>query len=62
MTNIHSINLTFSIHRAAYEDIVKHLERLREERGDDRTAGLDQKPRDLSSQSGTYVLFGQFSV
>ncbi|XP_062705087.1 dachshund homolog 2 isoform X3 [Aedes albopictus] len=40
-----------AIARAAYEDIVKHLERLREERGDDRTAGLDQKPRDLSSQS-----------
>lgn len=42
-----------SIHRAAYEDIVKHLERLREERGEDRTAGLDQKPRDLTSQIGT---------
>ncbi|XP_053676970.1 dachshund homolog 1 [Anopheles nili] len=36
--------------RAAYEDIVKHLERLREERGDDRTPGVDHKPRDLSSQ------------
>uniref|UniRef100_A0A182JWN8 Dachshund n=1 Tax=Anopheles christyi TaxID=43041 RepID=A0A182JWN8_9DIPT len=37
--------------RAAYEDIVKHLERLREERGDDRTPNVDHKPRDLSSQS-----------
>uniref|UniRef100_A0A182Q1X9 Dachshund n=1 Tax=Anopheles farauti TaxID=69004 RepID=A0A182Q1X9_9DIPT len=36
--------------RAAYEDIVKHLERLREERGDDRTPNVDHKPRDLSSQ------------
>ncbi|XP_049537222.1 uncharacterized protein LOC125952041 isoform X3 [Anopheles darlingi] len=36
--------------RAAYEDIVKHLERLREERGEDRTPGVDHKPRDLSSQ------------
>ncbi|XP_048524066.1 dachshund homolog 2 isoform X2 [Dendroctonus ponderosae] len=36
--------------RAAYEDIVKHLERLREERCDpDRPMTLDQKPRDLSS-------------
>ncbi|XP_076273608.1 dachshund family transcription factor isoform X2 [Rhynchophorus ferrugineus] len=36
--------------RAAYEDIVKHLERLREERCDpDRPLPLDQKPRDLSS-------------
>ncbi|XP_065158653.1 dachshund homolog 2 isoform X2 [Atheta coriaria] len=37
--------------RAAYEDIVKHLERLREERGDperDRPFALDQKARDLS--------------
>ncbi|KRT85470.1 hypothetical protein AMK59_1110, partial [Oryctes borbonicus] len=35
--------------RAAYEDIVKHLERLREERGDpDRPIPLDQKVRDLS--------------
>ncbi|XP_065093304.1 dachshund homolog 2 isoform X12 [Ochlerotatus camptorhynchus] len=40
-----------AIARAAYEDIVKHLERLREERGEDRTVGLDPKPRDLSSQS-----------
>lgn len=40
-------------HRAAYEDIVKHLERLREERGEERLASLDQKPRDLSSLSGT---------
>ncbi|XP_058059666.1 dachshund homolog 2 [Anopheles bellator] len=39
-----------AIARAAYEDIVKHLERLREERGDDRTPGVDHKPRDLSSQ------------
>ncbi|XP_035916450.1 dachshund homolog 2 isoform X2 [Anopheles stephensi] len=36
--------------RAAYEDIVKHLERLREERADDRTPNVDHKPRDLSSQ------------
>ncbi|XP_060530636.1 dachshund homolog 2 isoform X2 [Cylas formicarius] len=36
--------------RAAYEDIVKHLERLREERCDpDRPLPLDQKPRTLSS-------------
>ncbi|XP_066154135.1 dachshund homolog 2 isoform X1 [Euwallacea fornicatus] len=36
--------------RAAYEDIVKHLERLREERCDpERPIPLDQKPRDLSS-------------
>ncbi|CAG9762860.1 unnamed protein product [Ceutorhynchus assimilis] len=36
--------------RAAYEDIVKHLERLREERGDpDRPLPMEQKPRDLSS-------------
>ncbi|XP_030749847.1 dachshund homolog 1-like isoform X1 [Sitophilus oryzae] len=36
--------------RAAYEDIVKHLERLREERCDpDRPLQLDQKPRDLIS-------------
>ncbi|XP_058826384.1 dachshund homolog 2 isoform X3 [Topomyia yanbarensis] len=41
-----------AIARAAYEDIVKHLERLREERGEDRTVSLEQKPRDLSSQSG----------
>ncbi|EDS43047.1 dachshund [Culex quinquefasciatus] len=34
-----------------YEDIVKHLERLREERGEERLASLDQKPRDLSSLS-----------
>ncbi|XP_055637146.1 dachshund homolog 2 isoform X5 [Toxorhynchites rutilus septentrionalis] len=40
-----------AIARAAYEDIVKHLERLREERGEDRTAHIEQKPRDLSSQS-----------
>ncbi|XP_055540944.1 dachshund homolog 2 isoform X2 [Wyeomyia smithii] len=40
-----------AIARAAYEDIVKHLERLREERGDDRTVNLEQKPRDLSSQN-----------
>ncbi|XP_035774891.1 dachshund homolog 2-like isoform X2 [Anopheles albimanus] len=39
-----------AIARAAYEDIVKHLERLREERGEDRTPGVDHKPRDLSSQ------------
>ncbi|XP_055681506.1 dachshund homolog 2 isoform X2 [Lutzomyia longipalpis] len=39
--------------RAAYEDIVKHLERLREERGEDRAVALDQKPRDLSSQNGS---------
>ncbi|XP_050076960.1 dachshund homolog 2 isoform X6 [Anopheles maculipalpis] len=39
-----------AIARAAYEDIVKHLERLREERGDDRTPNVDHKPRDLSSQ------------
>ncbi|XP_043267307.1 dachshund homolog 2 isoform X2 [Venturia canescens] len=40
--------------RAAYEDIVKHLERLREERGDaDRAMALDHKPRDLSSHNGS---------
>ncbi|XP_050082126.1 dachshund homolog 2 isoform X1 [Anopheles aquasalis] len=39
-----------AIARAAYEDIVKHLERLREERGEDRTPSVDHKPRDLSSQ------------
>ncbi|XP_012174085.1 dachshund homolog 2 isoform X4 [Bombus affinis] len=40
--------------RAAYEDIVKHLERLREERGDaERALALDQKPRDLSSHNGS---------
>ncbi|XP_066598381.1 dachshund homolog 2 isoform X2 [Prorops nasuta] len=40
--------------RAAYEDIVKHLERLREERGDtDRALALDHKPRDLSSHNGS---------
>ncbi|CAG9822527.1 unnamed protein product [Phaedon cochleariae] len=38
--------------RAAYEDIVKHLERLREERCDpDRPLPLDQKPRDLSPRN-----------
>ncbi|KAI8124779.1 Dachshund like protein 1 [Lucilia cuprina] len=46
--------------RAAYEDIVKHLERLREERTDERqqmsgvgggVIGGEQKPRDLSSRS-----------
>ncbi|XP_055386726.1 arginine/serine-rich protein PNISR [Condylostylus longicornis] len=44
--------------RAAYEDIVKHLERnyrLREERTDDgRPPSVnDQKPRDLSSRNGS---------
>ncbi|XP_066902651.1 dachshund homolog 2 isoform X3 [Halyomorpha halys] len=40
--------------RAAYEDIVKHLERLREERGEtERALALDQKPRDLSSHNGS---------
>ncbi|XP_044596239.1 dachshund homolog 2 isoform X1 [Cotesia glomerata] len=40
--------------RAAYEDIVKHLERLREERGEaDRALALDHKPRDLSSHNGS---------
>ncbi|XP_037042870.1 dachshund homolog 2 isoform X2 [Bradysia coprophila] len=39
--------------RAAYEDIVKHLERLREERGDERSHSIDPKPRDLSSQNGS---------
>ncbi|KYQ57993.1 Dachshund like protein 2 [Trachymyrmex zeteki] len=40
--------------RAAYEDIVKHLERLREERGDaERALALDHKPRDLSSHNGS---------
>ncbi|BES87501.1 SKI/SNO/DAC family [Nesidiocoris tenuis] len=40
--------------RAAYEDIVKHLERLREDRGEnDRALALDQKPRDLSSHNGS---------
>uniref|UniRef100_A0A182J914 Ski_Sno domain-containing protein n=1 Tax=Anopheles atroparvus TaxID=41427 RepID=A0A182J914_ANOAO len=42
--------------RAAYEDIVKHLERLREERGDDRTPNVDHKPRDLSSQGSGPIL------
>ncbi|XP_025830052.1 dachshund homolog 1 isoform X2 [Agrilus planipennis] len=38
--------------RAAYEDIVKHLERLREERVDpDRPLPLDQKSRELNSRS-----------
>ncbi|XP_050513867.1 dachshund homolog 2 isoform X2 [Diabrotica virgifera virgifera] len=38
--------------RAAYEDIVKHLERLREERIDpDKPLPLDQKPRDLSPRN-----------
>ncbi|XP_049825927.1 dachshund homolog 2 isoform X2 [Aethina tumida] len=38
--------------RAAYEDIVKHLERLREERCDpDRSLPMDQKPRDLSPRN-----------
>ncbi|TMW44555.1 hypothetical protein DOY81_010365, partial [Sarcophaga bullata] len=47
--------------RAAYEDIVKHLERLREERTDERqqmggvtgivVGGAEQKPRDLSSRN-----------
>ncbi|XP_038113499.1 dachshund homolog 2 isoform X9 [Culex quinquefasciatus] len=44
-------NIGEAIARAAYEDIVKHLERLREERGEERLASLDQKPRDLSSLS-----------
>ncbi|XP_073979610.1 uncharacterized protein isoform X3 [Rhodnius prolixus] len=40
--------------RAAYEDIVKHLERLREERGEtERALALDQKPRDLTSHNGS---------
>nr|QMU24248.1 dachshund protein [Panorpa liui] len=40
--------------RAAYEDIVKHLERIRDERGDvDRALALDHKPRDLSSHNGS---------
>ncbi|XP_044748107.1 dachshund homolog 2 isoform X3 [Coccinella septempunctata] len=40
--------------RAAYEDIVKHLERLREERGDpDRSLCMDQKPRDLSPRNSS---------
>ncbi|XP_056638967.1 dachshund homolog 2 [Diorhabda sublineata] len=38
--------------RAAYEDIVKHLERLREERIDpDKSHLLDHKPRDLSPRN-----------
>ncbi|XP_014250291.1 dachshund homolog 2 isoform X2 [Cimex lectularius] len=42
--------------RAAYEDIVKHLERLREERGEnERALALDQKqPRDLSLHNGNH--------
>ncbi|RZF48202.1 hypothetical protein LSTR_LSTR006169, partial [Laodelphax striatellus] len=40
--------------RAAYEDIVKHLERLREERGEaERALALDHKVRDLSSHNGS---------
>ncbi|KAK5644132.1 hypothetical protein RI129_007977 [Pyrocoelia pectoralis] len=40
--------------RAAYEDIVKHLERLREDRGDpDRPLPLDQKAREISSRGGS---------
>ncbi|XP_037903147.1 dachshund homolog 1 isoform X6 [Hermetia illucens] len=40
--------------RAAYEDIVKHLERLREERTEDRPSIIgDQKARDLSSRNGS---------
>ncbi|XP_077286657.1 dachshund family transcription factor isoform X2 [Arctopsyche grandis] len=39
--------------RAAYEDIVKHLERMRDERGDmDRALALDNKTRE-GSQNGT---------
>ncbi|XP_055590768.1 dachshund homolog 2 isoform X3 [Uranotaenia lowii] len=46
-----------AIARAAYEDIVKHLERLREERGEDRVhASMEPKPRDLSSQNGTFSI------
>ncbi|XP_059476174.1 dachshund homolog 2 isoform X3 [Neocloeon triangulifer] len=38
--------------RAAYEDIVKHLERLRDERGDaERVLALNHKAQDLSSSS-----------
>ncbi|KAF5308304.1 hypothetical protein FQR65_LT06297 [Abscondita terminalis] len=40
--------------RAAYEDIVKHLERLREDRGNpDRPLPLDQKARELGSRGGS---------
>ncbi|XP_018902839.2 uncharacterized protein dac isoform X4 [Bemisia tabaci] len=40
--------------RVAYEDLVKHLERLNEERGEsDRVLALDKKARDLSSQNGS---------
>lgn len=58
--------------RAAYEDIVKHLERLREERTDERQQVMgvgsqvvdrvgnvmvgDIKPRDLSSRNCKYFL------
>ncbi|XP_023246557.1 dachshund homolog 2-like, partial [Copidosoma floridanum] len=40
--------------RAAYEDIVKQLERLRDERGDsERALALDHKQRDHSSHNGS---------
>ncbi|XP_034257054.1 dachshund homolog 1-like [Thrips palmi] len=37
--------------RAAYEDIVKHLERMQHERGD--PDGLDNRPRNLTSHNGS---------
>ncbi|XP_047364381.1 dachshund homolog 2 isoform X10 [Vespa velutina] len=57
MTNIEALARSGTVWencRAAYEDIVKHLERLREERGDaERALALDHKPRDLSSHNGS---------
>ncbi|XP_023287500.1 dachshund homolog 2 [Orussus abietinus] len=57
MTNMEAIARSTGIWencRAAYEDIVKHLERLREERTDtERALALDHKPRDLSSHNGS---------
>uniref|UniRef100_T1GR28 Dachshund n=1 Tax=Megaselia scalaris TaxID=36166 RepID=T1GR28_MEGSC len=39
--------------RAAYEDIVKHLERLRDERTDDRQPSIEAKVREISSRNGS---------
>ncbi|KAE8748070.1 hypothetical protein FOCC_FOCC005265 [Frankliniella occidentalis] len=37
--------------RAAYEDIVKHLERIQQERGE--AEAIDNRPRDLTSHNGS---------